>query len=79
VIEIAPGPGAIEELGKAIRTAKAKATATVIHINSDPLVYAPDGEGWWDVPVAEVSTLDSTKRARKAYLKQRSRQKPLLG
>jgi 3D-(3,5/4)-trihydroxycyclohexane-1,2-dione acylhydrolase (decyclizing) len=79
VIEIAPGPDAIAELGRAIRTAKAKETATVIHINSDPLVYAPDGGGWWDVPVAEVSTLESTKRARKDYVKQRARQKPLLG
>jgi 3D-(3,5/4)-trihydroxycyclohexane-1,2-dione acylhydrolase (decyclizing) len=79
VIGIAPGPDATAELGRAIRTAKAKETATVIHINSDPLVYAPDGEGWWDVPVAEVSTLDSTKRARKDYVKQRDRQKPLLG
>jgi 3D-(3,5/4)-trihydroxycyclohexane-1,2-dione acylhydrolase (decyclizing) len=79
VIEIAPGPGATDDLGRAIRTAKAKDTATVIHINSDPLVYAPDGEGWWDVPVAEVSTLDSTRRARKDYVAQRARQKPLLG
>jgi 3D-(3,5/4)-trihydroxycyclohexane-1,2-dione acylhydrolase (decyclizing) len=65
VIEITPGPDAIAELSRAIRTAKAKNNATVIHINSDPLVYAPDGEGWWDVPVAEVSELDSTKQARK--------------
>jgi 3D-(3,5/4)-trihydroxycyclohexane-1,2-dione acylhydrolase (decyclizing) len=79
VIEIAPGPDAIAELGRAIGAAKAKETATVIHINSDPLVYAPDGGGWWDVPVAEVSTLESTKRARKDYVKQRARQKPLLG
>jgi 3D-(3,5/4)-trihydroxycyclohexane-1,2-dione acylhydrolase (decyclizing) len=79
VIEIASGPDAIAELGRAVRAAKGKETATVIHINSDPLVYAPDGEGWWDVPVAEVSTLASTRRARKDYLAQRARQKPLLG
>jgi 3D-(3,5/4)-trihydroxycyclohexane-1,2-dione acylhydrolase (decyclizing) len=79
VIEIPAGPDAIADLGRAVRTAKAKQNATVIHINSDPLLYAPDGEGWWDVPVAEVSTLDSTKRARKAYVKERARQKPLLG
>jgi len=42
-------------------------------------VYAPDGEGWWDVPVAEVSTLDSTRRAREEYLEQRARRRPLLG
>jgi 3D-(3,5/4)-trihydroxycyclohexane-1,2-dione acylhydrolase (decyclizing) len=79
VIDIAPGPDAIAELERAVTTAKARDTATVIHIQSDPLRYAPDGEGWWDVPVAEVSTLDGTKRAREAYLAQRARQKPLLG
>jgi 3D-(3,5/4)-trihydroxycyclohexane-1,2-dione acylhydrolase (decyclizing) len=79
VIEIAPGPDAIADLRRAVTAAKAKETATVIHINSDPLVYAPDGEGWWDVPVAEVSTVESTERARKDYVKQRARQKPLLG
>jgi 3D-(3,5/4)-trihydroxycyclohexane-1,2-dione acylhydrolase (decyclizing) len=79
VIEIAPGANAIADLGRAVVTAKGKDTATVIHINSDPLVYAPDGEGWWDVPVAEVSTLESTQRAREEYVRQRTRQKPLLG
>ena len=79
VIEIEPGPDATAALGRAIVAAKARDTATVIHINSDPLVEAPDGEGWWDVPIAEVSTLDSTRRARDEYVKQRARQRPLLG
>jgi 3D-(3,5/4)-trihydroxycyclohexane-1,2-dione acylhydrolase (decyclizing) len=79
VIEIQPGPDATPALGRAVVAAKARDTATVIHINSDPLVYAPDGEGWWDVPVAEVSTLDSTGRAREEYVRQRARQRPLLG
>jgi 3D-(3,5/4)-trihydroxycyclohexane-1,2-dione acylhydrolase (decyclizing) len=79
VIEIAPGPDAIAELGRAITTAKASQTATVIHINADPLRYAPDGEGWWDVPIAEVSEREPTRRARNAYEAERQRQKPLLG
>jgi 3D-(3,5/4)-trihydroxycyclohexane-1,2-dione acylhydrolase (decyclizing) len=79
VIEIAPSPDAIADLRRAVETAKAKERATVIHINSDPFVYAPDGAGWWDVPVAEVSTLDSTRAAREDYVQQRGRQKPLLG
>jgi 3D-(3,5/4)-trihydroxycyclohexane-1,2-dione acylhydrolase (decyclizing) len=79
VIEIAPGPEATADLRRAVALAKLKDAATVIHINSDPLVYAPDGEGWWDVPVAEVSTVQSTERARKDYVEQRQRQKPLLG
>jgi 3D-(3,5/4)-trihydroxycyclohexane-1,2-dione acylhydrolase (decyclizing) len=79
VIEIAPGPDAIDDLTSAVAAAKASPTSTFIHINSDPLIYAPDGAGWWDVPVPEVSTLESTQRARTEYLEQRVQQKPLLG
>ena len=79
VIEIASGPAAVTDLTAAVRTAKASDRSTVIHINSDPLVYAPDGEGWWDVPVAQVSTTDATTTARAEYLTQRGRQKPLIG
>jgi 3D-(3,5/4)-trihydroxycyclohexane-1,2-dione acylhydrolase (decyclizing) len=79
VIEVEPRQDAIDQLRAAIATAKASDRSTVIHINSDPLVYAPDGEGWWDVPVAEVSTLDSTQHAFTDYLERRARQRPLLG
>lgn len=79
VIEIEPGASAIDDLSAAIATAKASTTSTFIHINSDPLIYAPDGAGWWDVPVPEVSTLASTQRARTEYLEQQARQRPLLG
>jgi 3D-(3,5/4)-trihydroxycyclohexane-1,2-dione hydrolase (EC 3.7.1.-) len=79
VIEIAPGSSAIADLEAAMATAKASDRSTVIHINSDPLVYAPDGDGWWDVPVPETSTLESTQQARKDYLAQQAAQKPLLG
>ncbi|MFT4220079.1 MAG: 3D-(3,5/4)-trihydroxycyclohexane-1,2-dione acylhydrolase (decyclizing) [Microbacterium sp.] len=79
VIEVAPGPMAVVELKAAIAQAKASDRSTFIHINSDPLIYAPDGAGWWDVPVAGVSTLDSTQRAREEYVSQRAAQRPLLG
>ncbi|HEY9308303.1 MAG TPA: 3D-(3,5/4)-trihydroxycyclohexane-1,2-dione acylhydrolase (decyclizing) [Microbacterium sp.] len=79
VIEIEPGASAIDDLKAAIAQAKASDRSTFIHINSDPLIYAPDGAGWWDVPVAEVSTLDSTQDARDAYLTQQKAQRPLLG
>ena len=79
VIEVEPGAGAIDELQAAIAAAKASDRATFIHINSDPLIYAPDGEGWWDVPVPQVSTLESTQRARAEYEQQVAAQKPLLG
>ena len=79
VIRVSPGPRAIEDLGAAVAAAKAADRATLIHISSDPLLYSPDGGGWWDVPVAAVSTLDSTLDARADYLEQRSRQRPQLG
>ncbi|WP_229276315.1 3D-(3,5/4)-trihydroxycyclohexane-1,2-dione acylhydrolase (decyclizing) [Agromyces kandeliae] len=79
VVEIEPSPTAIDDLKRAMAAAKASDRSTFIHINSDPLVYAPDGAGWWDVPVPEVSTLDSTQRAREEYLEQQAAQRPLLG
>jgi 3D-(3,5/4)-trihydroxycyclohexane-1,2-dione acylhydrolase (decyclizing) len=78
VIEITPGPGAIDDLKAAMTTAKAATTSTVIHIESDPRISAPGG-GWWDVPVPEVATLDSTRRARAEYEQLRTAQRPLLG
>lgn len=79
VIEVEPTENAIADLGAALATAKASDTTTLIHINSDPLLYAPDGAGWWDVPVAQVSTIPSTQRARADYLVEQSKQRPLLG
>ncbi|MCW4457308.1 3D-(3,5/4)-trihydroxycyclohexane-1,2-dione acylhydrolase (decyclizing) [Microbacterium sp. MPKO10] len=79
VIEVAPAASAIDDLKRAIATAKASDASTVIHINSDPLDYAPDGEGWWDVPVAPVAELESTRSAYTEYQTQKARQKPLLG
>ncbi|WP_285115510.1 3D-(3,5/4)-trihydroxycyclohexane-1,2-dione acylhydrolase (decyclizing) [Leifsonia sp. fls2-241-R2A-40a] len=79
VVEIARGTDATAELSAAVAAAKASPTSTLIHIESDPFLYAPDGGGWWDVPVAEVSELRSTRTARDEYLEQRKRQRPLLG
>ncbi|MGN7859643.1 3D-(3,5/4)-trihydroxycyclohexane-1,2-dione acylhydrolase (decyclizing) [Microbacterium sp. 22303] len=79
VIEVEPTASAIDDLKAAVAAAKASDRSTFIHINSDPLIYAPDGAGWWDVPVPEVSTLASTQQARAEYLQQQAHQKPLLG
>jgi 3D-(3,5/4)-trihydroxycyclohexane-1,2-dione acylhydrolase (decyclizing) len=79
VIEVTKAPDAIAQLSEAMAVAKASSRSTLIHINSNPLLYAPDGAGWWDVPVAEVSTLANTQAARAAYLEERVRQRPLLG
>ncbi|MFS0729607.1 3D-(3,5/4)-trihydroxycyclohexane-1,2-dione acylhydrolase (decyclizing) [Curtobacterium sp. 1P10AnD] len=79
VIEVQPGPNAVADLTAAVRQAKANDHTTLVHVHSDPLVYAPEGDGWWDVPVAQTSTLPSTRQARTEYEQQVAAQRPLLG
>ena len=79
VIRVEPSERAIADLSAALAAAKASSRATLIHINSDPLLFAPDGEGWWDVPVATSSTLDATATALAEYNKHKAGQKLLLG
>ena len=79
VIRINESPTAIADLKAAVKQAKAHPKATLIHINSDPLLYSPSGESWWDVPIPSVSTLDSTKAAYENYSKAIKAQKPLIG
>ena len=80
VIRIEPSPNAIADLKTAMAQAKAHVGGPVlIHINSDPLIYAPDGEGWWDVPITSVSTIESTQQAYAGYVQSLKKQKKLLG
>jgi 3D-(3,5/4)-trihydroxycyclohexane-1,2-dione acylhydrolase (decyclizing) len=79
VIRVEPGPDAIGDLEAAMAAAKASSASTVIHIESDPLLPGPGSGAWWEVPVAEVSALESTRRARAEHERQKSRQRPYLG
>ncbi|MGP4023309.1 3D-(3,5/4)-trihydroxycyclohexane-1,2-dione acylhydrolase (decyclizing) [Actinomadura sp. 3N407] len=56
-----------DDLRDALRKAIAASRTTVVHVETDPLVQAPGSDAWWDVPVAEVSELDSTREARARY------------
>jgi len=68
----------IEELEAALRDARGSSRTTVVHIETDPLVGAPDSEAWWDVPVAEVSELESTRGARSEYERDKRTQQSYL-
>ena len=59
--------GTASEFADAIKVAKANDAVTVLYVQTDPLTAAPSSESWWDVPVAEVSTLPETREARAAY------------
>ncbi|MQA86327.1 MAG: 3D-(3,5/4)-trihydroxycyclohexane-1,2-dione acylhydrolase (decyclizing) [Streptosporangiales bacterium] len=68
----------VAELRDALAEARRATRTTVVYIETDPFVPAPDGEAWWDVPVAEVSTLESTREARAAYEKDKAAQRGYL-
>jgi 3D-(3,5/4)-trihydroxycyclohexane-1,2-dione acylhydrolase (decyclizing) len=63
---------------KAFAEAQASDVTTVVHVETDPLVPAPDSPAWWDVPVAEVSALESTRAARTTYDEQKAGQRAHL-
>jgi 3D-(3,5/4)-trihydroxycyclohexane-1,2-dione acylhydrolase (decyclizing) len=71
--------GSIEQFRAALVEAKRHQGGPVlVHVETDPLVPAPSSESWWDVPVAEVSELDSTRQARKSYETGKAGQRPYL-
>ena len=71
--------GGVADLRAKLAEAKAHTGGPVlVHVETDPLVPAPGSESWWDVPVAEVSAVDSTRQARKAYEQSKAGQRPYL-
>ena len=70
----------VDELRAALAEAKAEAWPgpVVIHVETDPLVPSPDGGGWWDVPVAESSELESVQAAMTDYQERKRRQRAYL-
>ena len=70
--------GTRKELVEALRDAKASTESTLVHVETDLYSEAPDGGGWWDVPVSEVSHLESTRTARTWYESRKATQRPLL-
>lgn len=82
VIRVEAGANAIAELETAVAKAKAEPEGSgpvLIHIESDPLIDAPDSEAWWDVPVAGTAELDSTRAAHRTYSENKARQRPMIG
>jgi 3D-(3,5/4)-trihydroxycyclohexane-1,2-dione acylhydrolase (decyclizing) len=56
-----------EDLQAALEIARLNERTTVIVIEVDKEERVPGYESWWDVPVAEVSEMESVKRARESY------------
>jgi 3D-(3,5/4)-trihydroxycyclohexane-1,2-dione acylhydrolase (decyclizing) len=66
------------EFREALERAKSSDRTTVVCVETDPLAPVPSSEAWWDVPVAEVSVLASTQKAREAYEDAKRGQRPYL-
>lgn len=56
-----------DDLQMALEQAREETRTTVIAIDVDKEMRVPGYESWWDVAVAEVSEVDSVKRARERY------------
>ncbi|HUZ27291.1 MAG TPA: 3D-(3,5/4)-trihydroxycyclohexane-1,2-dione acylhydrolase (decyclizing) [Streptosporangiaceae bacterium] len=69
----------IREFRDALARAIQERGPVLVHIETDPLIPAPDSESWWDVPVAQTSALTATRDARQAYEAAKASQRPLLG
>jgi 3D-(3,5/4)-trihydroxycyclohexane-1,2-dione acylhydrolase (decyclizing) len=68
----------IEEFRRALVKARKADRTTLVYIETDPAIGAPSSDAWWDVPVAEVAALASTRDARARYEKAKERQRPYL-
>jgi 3D-(3,5/4)-trihydroxycyclohexane-1,2-dione acylhydrolase (decyclizing) len=68
----------VAELRAALEEARNADRTTVIVVETDPSVGVPGYEAWWDVPVAEVSTVDAVQQARREYVERVTKERYLL-
>ncbi|MGW1718810.1 3D-(3,5/4)-trihydroxycyclohexane-1,2-dione acylhydrolase (decyclizing) [Streptomyces sp. NPDC002156] len=68
----------VDEFRTAMEKAKAATRTTVVHVETDLYGPNPPGHGWWDVPVAQTSALDSTRTAYETYASHKHDQRHYL-
>jgi len=66
------------EITKAVHEAKQRDGVTVIVAPVDPEKRMPGLGTWWDVPVAEVSAAEQTRKTRENYEKITKKQRPIF-
>ena len=64
-----------EELDEALEAAKKEEITQVIVVPVDKVQRVPGYSSWWDVPVAEISDLESVNQARQEYEEAKKRQR----
>lgn len=68
-----------QSLKAALQDARESDRTTVVKIDVDYDARVPQYESWWDVPVAEVSDVDTAKRAYQEYKKAKQKERYFLG
>jgi 3D-(3,5/4)-trihydroxycyclohexane-1,2-dione acylhydrolase (decyclizing) len=64
-----------DDLRKALVEARQRTETSVVVIETAYDQRVPGYESWWDVPIAEVSEIDSVRAAREKYVKAREKQR----
>ena len=67
-----------EELREFLLRARKQAHTTVVVIETAREQRVAGYESWWDVPIAEVSDVDSVRNARKSYERAREKERTFL-
>ncbi len=68
----------IAELRENYAKAVAADRTTVLYIETDLTGPNPPGDAWWDVPVSQVSELESTRKAYEEYVTAKADQRPYV-
>ncbi|MCL4832168.1 MAG: 3D-(3,5/4)-trihydroxycyclohexane-1,2-dione acylhydrolase (decyclizing) [Caldilineaceae bacterium] len=69
----------VDEVAAALVAAKSIDKTVVIHVTNDRYLGVPGYESWWDVPVAEVSEIDTVNAAREEWEEMRAKERYFLG
>jgi 3D-(3,5/4)-trihydroxycyclohexane-1,2-dione acylhydrolase (decyclizing) len=67
-----------DELRHALEEARGADRTTVIVVEVDAEARVPAYDSWWDVPIAEVSTMPEVQHARAVYEEQRKKERDFL-
>lgn len=67
-----------EDLKEGLEEARTVDRTTVLYVRTDRYVDVPDYESWWDVPVAEVSDMESVREARAEWEEMREKERDYL-
>ncbi|RMG94263.1 MAG: 3D-(3,5/4)-trihydroxycyclohexane-1,2-dione acylhydrolase (decyclizing) [Chloroflexi bacterium] len=68
----------VADVRQALAEAKKQTRTTVIYVETDRYAGVPGYDTWWDVPIAEVSELESVREAYKAYREARKKERYYL-